>query len=67
MTLNGQDGVTVQHSKGDTNYIVKVTPKGLDALGHIGDIAIVKAANACTIYNSGIRNIAADIELSNIA
>lgn len=67
ITLGGQDGVTVVHNKGDTNYIVKVMPKTLDALGHVGDIAVVKSANSCVIYNSGIGNISVDIELSNIA
>jgi len=67
ITLQGQDGVTVIHNKGDTNYIVKVMPKSLDALGHVGDLAVVKSANSCVIYNSGIGNISADIEISAIA
>ncbi|HBE45747.1 MAG TPA: hypothetical protein DDW17_10000 [Deltaproteobacteria bacterium] len=67
VTLAGQNGVTVTHNKGDTNYVVKVMPKDVGIFGLVGDIAIVKAANTCVIYNSGIGNIAADIELSNIA
>ncbi len=67
ITLAGQDGVTVTHNKGDTSYLVKITPKEINSLGHIGDIAVVKAANTCTIYNSGVGNIGADVELSNVA
>jgi hypothetical protein len=66
VTLDGQNGITVVHNKGDTNYLVKVMPKDV-VFGLVGDISVVKAANACVIYNSGISGIAADIELSNIA
>ena len=65
ITLNGQNGVTVTHNKGNTNYIVKVMPKDMK-LGMIGEISVVKAANSCVVYNTGIGSIAADVELSNI-
>ncbi|HOL44636.1 MAG TPA: hypothetical protein PK659_10315 [Methanothrix sp.] len=67
VTLAGQDGVTVTHNKGDTNYLIKVTPTTLNALGMLGDIAVVKSANTVVIYNSGIGGITANIELSVIA
>ncbi len=65
ITLDGQNGVTITHNRGNTNYIVKVMPKDM-TLGMVGEISVVKSANTCVIYNSGIGNIAADIELSNI-
>jgi len=67
VTLAGQDGVTVTHSKGDTSYLVKVLPTGTGGLGRVGDISYVKAANTVVIYNSGHGGFLADIELSNIA
>lgn len=66
VTLDGQNGATVTHNKGDTNYLIKVMPKDMK-LGMIGEISVVKSANTCVIYNSGIGGITADIELSNIA
>jgi len=65
VTLDGQNGVTVTHNRGNTNYIVKVMPKDM-TLGMVGEISVVKSANTCVIYNSGIGNIAADVEISNI-
>ncbi len=65
ITLDGQNGVTVTHNKGNTNYIVKVMPKD-NSLGMIGEISVIKSANTCVIYNTGIGSIAADVELSNI-
>jgi len=65
ITLDGQNGVTITHNRGNTNYIVKVMPKD-NRLGMIGEISVVKAANTCVVYNTGIGSIAADVELSNI-
>lgn len=67
VTLAGQDGVTVTHNRGNTNYLVKTLPTGVGALGRIGDISYVKAANTVVIYNSGHGGFPADIELSNVA
>ncbi|OGC00152.1 hypothetical protein A2V82_16585 [candidate division KSB1 bacterium RBG_16_48_16] len=67
ITLNGQIGVTVTHNKGDTSYLVKISPTGLTALGKVGDIAYVKSANTVVVYNSGQANLSADVELSAIA
>lgn len=67
ITLNGQDGVTVTHNRGNTSYLVKVSPTGITAINKVGDIVYVKAANTVAIYNSGQSNLAADIELSAIA
>lgn len=65
--LNGQDGVTVIHNKGDTNYLVKVMPTTFNAMGMVGDIAVVKSSNTVVIYNSGIAGISANVEISAIA
>jgi hypothetical protein len=65
--LNGQNGATITHNKGDTNYLVKAMPKDVGTFGLVGEISVVKAANTCVLYNSGIASISADIELSNIA
>ena len=67
VTLAGQDGVTVTHNRGNTNYLVKTLPTGIGSLGRIGDITYVKAANTVVFYNSGHGGFAADIELSNVA
>jgi len=67
ITLNGQDGVTVTHNKGDTSYIAKVMPRDVSPFGSVGDISVVRAANTVTIYNSGFSGAAAEIEISNIA
>lgn len=63
ITLNGVDGVTLTHNKGDTSYLVKVSPTGL-SVADAGEIAVVKSANTCVIYNSGRPRIAADYEIS---
>lgn len=63
VTLNGVDGVTVTHNKGDTKYLLKIMPTG-SAPGDAGEISCVKAANTCTIYNTGRPRIVADYELS---
>ena len=66
ITLEGQDGVTINHNKGDTDYIVKVSVKNQSLLGMVGEIVVQKAANTCTIFNSGISGIDADIEISTL-
>lgn len=63
VTLNGADGVTITHNKGDTKYLLKLMPTG-SAPGDVGEISYVKAANTCTIYNTGRPRIVADYELS---
>jgi hypothetical protein len=65
ITLDGQNGVTITHNRGNINYIVKIMPKDM-TLGMIGDIAVIKAANSCVVFNTGISGIAADVEISNI-
>ncbi len=67
VTLNGQDGVTVTHNKGDTSYIVKLMPRDIVPHGSVGDISVGRAANTVTIYNTGFAGGTADIEISNIA
>lgn len=66
-TLAGQDGVTVTHNKGDTNYIVAVMPEDVSPLGAVGEISVVKAANTVVIYNTGFSGITADVEISDIS
>ena len=68
VALRGRDGVTVAHNIGSTNYMVKVTPVGIDAKA-VGEISYVKASNTVTIYNTGEGSqyhapISADIEIS---
>jgi len=65
--LAGADGVVVTHNRGATDYVVKVTPDGLEGLGRVGEIAVVRAANTCTIYNTGASRISARVELSVVA
>jgi len=65
ITLNGQDGLTVTHNRGNTTYVVLVTPTNTASLGRVGDIAVVKASNTVVIYNSGQSGIAADCEVFN--
>lgn len=66
ITLNGVDGVTITHNKGNTNYLLKIMPNGSNP-GDVGEISYVKAANTVVIYNSGRPRIAADYELSTTA
>lgn len=63
VTLNGSDGVTVTHNKGDTNYLLKLLPTGATP-GDVGEVSYVKAANTVTIYNTGRPRLPADYELS---
>lgn len=63
VTLNGTDGVTITHNKGNTNYLLKIMPNG-SMPGDVGEISYVKAANTVTVYNSGRPRIVADYELS---
>lgn len=63
VALNGADGVTITHNRGDTKYLLNITPTG-SAPGDVGEISYAKAANTCTIYNTGRPRIAADYELS---
>lgn len=67
VTLNGQDGVTVTHSKGNTNYRVDVTVTTSDVLGLVGSISVVKASNTCVVYNSGIAGHSADVRIYTTA
>ena len=66
ITLNGEDGVTITHSKGDTSYLIKVLPKELPGLGRVGEIVYVKSTNTAVVYNSGIAGILDDYELSAV-
>lgn len=66
VVLAGADGVTITHNKGDANYLIKVLPTG-SAPGRAGEISYIKAANTCTVYNSGEARLAADFELSAVA
>jgi len=63
----GMDGITISHFKGDTNYLLKVLPRGLEGLGKYGEISYVKAANTCTVYNTGNAGLLFDFEFSNVA
>lgn len=63
VTLNGIDGVTITHNKGNTNYVLKVLPTGANAQD-MGDISYVKAANTVVVYNTGRPRLAADFELT---
>ncbi|MGD0263525.1 MAG: hypothetical protein ABSD47_01060 [Candidatus Methylomirabilota bacterium] len=67
VTLAGADGVVVTHNRGATDYLVKVTPDTLAGLSRVGDVVVVRAANTCTIYNSGASGITARVELSVVA
>ncbi len=67
ITLNGQNGVTVTHNKGDTSYIVKLMPRDVVPHGSVGDMSVVRAANTVSVYNSGFAGGIAEIEISNIA
>lgn len=51
-TFNGIAGRTITHSLGHTNYIVNITPL-VDTEGDLGDVYVVRAANAFTVYNTG--------------
>jgi hypothetical protein len=66
VTLAGQDGVTVSHYRGATDYLVKIMPTGTDCLGRIGEISYVKSANSVVIYNSGQGGFHAEIEISSM-
>ena len=65
-TLEGQDGKTITHNKGDTNYYVLVSPKDV-VIPNIGDIWVVKSSNTAVVYNSGISGISADISIIKTA
>lgn len=67
VTLAGATGVVVTHNRGATDYLVKVTPDALAGLSRVGEIAVVRAANTATIYNSGASGISARVELSVVA
>lgn len=62
VTLNGIDGVTIVHNKGNTNYVLTVLPTGVNAQD-VGDISYVKAANTVVVYNTGRPRLAADYEV----
>lgn len=64
--LNGRDGVTITHNKGDLNYLIKAVPVGLDGLGRIGEISYVKSSNTAVIYNSGEPRFTVSVECSNM-
>lgn len=51
-TFASTAGKTVTHAVGHTNYIVNIAALG-DTGGDLGDVYIVKAANAFTVYNTG--------------
>ncbi len=51
-TFNGQDGRTITHNFGHTNYQVIVNPTA-DPQGFLGEIWFSKSANTVVVYNSG--------------
>lgn len=63
--LAGQDGVTVSHNLGHTQYQVKLT--ALDRADRVGDFWVTKAANTLVVYNTGEPRLSASIEISNDA
>ncbi len=65
-TLEGQDGKTITHNKGDTNYYVLVSPKDV-VIPNVGDIWVVKSSNTAVVYNSGVSGISADISVIKTA
>lgn len=48
----GQNGVTITHNLGHTNFRVAITPTA-DPGGYLGEVWVIKSANTMTIYNSG--------------
>lgn len=63
VTLNGDEGVTVTHNRGNTNYAVQVIPSA--NLARVGEINISsKAANTVVINNSGDTRIAAEVTIT---
>lgn len=67
ITLEGMAGKTVTHNKGDTSYHVRTEVSGLDAVGRVGEISYVKAANTVVIYNSGPAGYSCDVVIAPVA
>ena len=51
-TFAGPAGRTITHDLGHTDYDVTVTPTD-DPLGFLGEVWVIKSANAVVVYNSG--------------
>jgi hypothetical protein len=51
-TFAGPAGRTITHDLGHTDYNVTVTPTD-DPLGFLGEVWVIKSANAVVVYNSG--------------
>ena len=51
-TFAGPAGRTITHDLGHTDYHVTVTPTD-DPLGFLGEVWVIKSANAVVVYNSG--------------
>ncbi len=51
-TFAGPAGRTITHDLGHTDYNVAVTPTD-DPLGFLGEVWVIKSANAVVVYNSG--------------
>ena len=51
-TFAGPAGRTIAHDLGHTDYNVTVTPTD-DPLGFLGEVWVIKSANAVVVYNSG--------------
>lgn len=50
--FGSQNGTTITHNIGHTNYRVRITPTE-DTGGYLGDVWVVKSANVFVVYNSG--------------
>ena len=61
-TFNGQDGRTLTHNFGHTNYQVTINPTA-DPAGFLGEIWVNKSANTAVVYNSGSHAGAFDYQI----
>lgn len=52
VAFNGQDGRTITHNYGHTDYQVIINPVA-DPAGFLGEVWFSKAANTVVVYNSG--------------
>lgn len=61
----GPTGRTISHSIGHTNYRVLITPTA-NPNGFLGEVWVIKSANAIVVYNSGSATGSFDWEIAEV-